>query len=370
MAAVGLEFAAVAEVVIVGGGVAGSLLALTLGRLGTQCVLIDLHETYPADFRCEKLSIAQVAGLAGLGVADALEGMTGTGVALSAAGFRYDTMVNRLRRAWPPNVRLIQERAVRLETGLDQQTVTLSDGRQVQARLVVVAAGPFSKLVEPLGITRLILRRRHSMCVGFSLVCDDDKTVRQAGLVHHSERAGDGMGFASLFPMDGALRVNLFAYRDPTSPWARACLADPLGQLFEAMPRLRRRLTGARVVGPIETRATDLYCGRGPLQPGLVLIGDADRSSCPATGMGMSRIITDVALLSQIHIPAWLATPGVDVGKIAAFYGDEVKRRIDQASDRASEMGRRVALETTLRWRARRGLSRLKRAVGAIALRA
>ena len=44
------------DIAIIGGGLAGSTAAAMLGRAGISAVLIDPHETYPADFRVEKLS--------------------------------------------------------------------------------------------------------------------------------------------------------------------------------------------------------------------------------------------------------------------------------------------------------------------------
>ncbi|MBS0412148.1 MAG: FAD-dependent monooxygenase [Proteobacteria bacterium] len=360
---------AAADVAIVGGGFAGALLALVLARGGEAVTVVDLHETYPEDFRCEKLSPAQVQGMADLGVLDALASLAPEGEALTSVGLRYEWLVRALRAAWPEAVTFIPARVERLETSEDRQAVVLSDGRQLDARLIVIASGPMSKLAEPLGVQRRTLRKRHSLCVGFSVVSAETPPRPLPALAWHGERPGDGMGFVSLFPMRGAMRANLFAYRDPTSAWARGGLQDPIGALYEAMPGLKRRLGPLTLVSPVETRATDLYQVDGVVQPGVVLIGDAFRSSCPATGMGVSRIVADVTALVGM-LPAWLATPGMGAGKIAAYYADPAKREVDHTSDRRSETGRRVALETSLRWRARRGLARLKRDVTALARRA
>ncbi|HWA63145.1 MAG TPA: FAD-dependent monooxygenase [Caulobacteraceae bacterium] len=350
------------DIVIVGAGFAGALLALVLARRGRPVTVVDLHDEYPVDFRCEKFSVAQVEALERLGVTDALEGLVPGGQPLIAEGIRYERMVRSLRAAWPARVRCVQGRVEALNTGEDRQEVVLADGRRLGARLVVLAAGPMSKLAEPLGVRRVTVRRRHSFCVGFSIAPADRASRVLKPLSHHGERAGDGMGYVSLFPMDGAMRVNLFCYRDPTSAWARACLEDPVVALFEAMPRLKARLGPVRLVGKPETRATDLYQVEGHVQPGVVLIGDAFRSSCPATGMGISRILGDVGALMGL-LPAWLSTPGMSAAKIGAYYADPLKRAVDETSDRRSELGRRTAVETTLPWRTRRLVSRLKREV-------
>src|SRR5262245_46244043 len=60
------------DVVIAGGGLAGSLTAAMLGRAGVDAVLVDPHPAYPPDFRCEKLDGVQMQTLALTGLADAV----------------------------------------------------------------------------------------------------------------------------------------------------------------------------------------------------------------------------------------------------------------------------------------------------------
>jgi len=44
------------DIAIIGGGLAGSTAAAMLGRAKIPAVLIDPHQTYPFDFRVEKIS--------------------------------------------------------------------------------------------------------------------------------------------------------------------------------------------------------------------------------------------------------------------------------------------------------------------------
>src|ERR1051325_2937055 len=60
------------EVVIAGGGLAGSLAAAMLGRAGIDAVVVDPHPSYPPDFRCEKLDGVQLKTLQLTGIADAV----------------------------------------------------------------------------------------------------------------------------------------------------------------------------------------------------------------------------------------------------------------------------------------------------------
>ena len=60
------------DIVIAGGGLAGSTAAAMLGRAGYGVVLVDPHAVYPPDFRGEKLDGTQVAILRKTGLADAV----------------------------------------------------------------------------------------------------------------------------------------------------------------------------------------------------------------------------------------------------------------------------------------------------------
>ena len=61
----------VADVAIVGGGLAGSLAAAVLTRAGYRIALIDKRAVYPEEFRVEKLGGQQVDILRRLGLLDA-----------------------------------------------------------------------------------------------------------------------------------------------------------------------------------------------------------------------------------------------------------------------------------------------------------
>ena len=353
-----------AEVVIVGAGIGGALLALALARRGVRVTVVDLHATYPDDFRCEKLNPEQAAMLAELKLLDCFGGDAG---ALTQRGFRYDTLVADVRAAWPKAVRFVAGRAVAVERGPERQTLVMADGARIEGRLVVLATGPSDKLRASLGVRRKLVRERHSVCIGFTLAPPVGGGFDFDGLVHHGERAGDGMAFASFFPVEGGMRVNLFAYRGPREAWTLGFRDAPLARLMEAMPGLAPLLAGAGVVGAAEIRATDLYETEGHDLDGVVLIGDAFRSCCPATGMGVTRLLTEIRLLVKTYLPAWLATPGMDAGKLAGFYADPARRRIDERAARRAETGRDTSTRTSLPWRARRSLAELKRTVVAAA---
>ena len=120
------------------------------------------------------------------------------------------------------------------------------------------------------------------------------------------------------------------------------------------MPRLGRLTGDFTVAGELKIRPADLYVTEGHRQAGVVLIGDAFATSCPAAGTGTDKVFTDAERLCNVHIPQWLATPGMGRDKIAAFYDDPVKTACDDwARQKAFDL-RELSTATGLTWQARR----------------
>jgi 2-polyprenyl-6-methoxyphenol hydroxylase-like FAD-dependent oxidoreductase len=149
----------------------------------------------------------------------------------------------------------------------------------------------------------------------------------------------------------------------------------PVETLMRLWPRLQR-VMGSFVVENVRIRPIDLYVTEGYRQPGIVLVGDAFATACPAVGVGANKVLTDVERLCNVHIPRWLASPGMGVDKIASFYADPVKRACDENSAARSFFLRSLSTDEGLSWRARRwtrfgvqiGASAVGRAKASVAL--
>ena len=130
------------------------------------------------------------------------------------------------------------------------------------------------------------------------------------------------------------MRANLFVYREMRRSLAAGDAPRP-GRDAECRAAAAARITGEfEITGDIKIRPADLYVSTGHRQPGVVLVGDAFETTCPVTGTGTDKVFTDVERLCNVHIPAWLATDGMDEDKIAAFYDDPVKTACDAWSSR------------------------------------
>ncbi len=162
------------------------------------------------------------------------------------------------------------------------------------------------------------------------------------------------IGYLSLFPMGSTMRANLFLYRDTRDPWLGRFREKPQETLFACMPILRELLGDFDLTSDIKIRPVDLYVTSNHRQPGVVLLGDAFATSCPAAGTGVNKVLTDVQRLCSIHIPCWLATDGMGTEKIASFYEDPVKIACDAHSLYLAFYMRSLAIDGGLLWRVRR----------------
>lgn len=356
------------DVAIIGGGLAGSLSAAMLGNAGIDAVVIDPHPVYPEDFRCEKLDGPQVEILNKTGIADAVLRATTPDRESWVArfghlvekrpgdqrGIYYTPLVNTIRAQIPASVPMIEAKAKALATGDDRQIVTLSTGEEISARLVVLANGLNVGLRDSLGLSREVISECHSVTIGFDAKPAGRPAFDFPALTYYAENTGDQTALITLFPIGAAMRANLFVYRDMKDPWLPQFRAAPQETLFALMPGLRKLMGDFDVESFIKIRPVDLYVTHGHVQAGVVLIGDAFATSCPAAGTGARKAMMDAERLCHGYIPQWLATPGMGADKIAAFYTDPEKRACDDFCHGKAFSLRSFSTDPSLAWRARR----------------
>lgn len=356
------------DIAIVGGGLAGATAAAMLGRAGVSAMVIDPHRIYPPDFRCEKLSGNQVELLRHTGLADNVlrAGTFDGGVWIARFGYvidkkpsdqygiLYDTLVNAVRAEIPASVEFVAAKVTAVATSADRQRISLSDGDDISARLVVMANGLNKGLRRSLGIENLVISECHSVTVGFDLEPVGRDAFPFPALTFYPQHSGDRMAYLTLFPVGSAMRANLIVYRDMNDPWLAQMRRTPEAALRSLMPRLAAIAGDFKVAGPIRIRPADLYVAEGHHQPGVVLVGDAFCTSCPAGGTGTDKVFTDVERLCNVYIPDWLASPGMARDKIDAFYDDPLKRATDAMSTEKAFHLRALSIDDGLVWQAQR----------------
>ena len=150
------------------------------------------------------------------------------------------------------------------------------------------------------------------------------------------------------------MRANFMVYREMTDPWLSRFRQAPEQSMRAMMPGLQRMMGDFTVNGPVKIRPADLCVTEGHIQPGIVLVGDAFSTSCPAAGTGTTKVFTDVERLCNVHVPRWFATPGMGADKIAAFYDDPVKQACDADSAARAFYVRSISIDAGILWQARR----------------
>ncbi|HEY9455009.1 MAG TPA: FAD-dependent monooxygenase, partial [Bradyrhizobium sp.] len=223
------------DIVIVGGGLAGSTAAAVLARNGFDVVLVDPHMVYPPDLRCEKLDGRQVGMLRLTGLADRVL-PSGTPYAEcwvarfgrvverhpeEQYGILYDTLVNSVRATLPAGATFINGKVTAISNRLDRQMATLSTGEEISARLAIIADGLNLGLRQALGMVRENVSRCHSITIAFDLKPVGRSSFDFPALTYYAERAADRIAYITIFPIGQVMRANFMVYRGIGDPWLR-----------------------------------------------------------------------------------------------------------------------------------------------------
>jgi 2-polyprenyl-6-methoxyphenol hydroxylase-like FAD-dependent oxidoreductase len=330
--------------------------------------MVDPRPVYPPDFRCEKLDGSQVKILQKTGLAEAVfraatldreawVARFGRLVEKRAGdqyGILYDDLVNTIRAEISPRAKILFDKVTNISTSPDRQRVALSSGEEISARLVILANGPNASLRQTLGMTRDVISLCHSTVIGFNLRPVDQPSFPFSSLSYYSERPADQLAYLTLFPVGSVMRANLMVYRDMRDPWLERFREAPRESMLLIMRHLEKFTSRFEVTGHIKIRPTDLYVTGGYLRPGLVLVGDAFSTSCPAAGTGAGKALNDVERLCNVCVPRWLASEGMGEDKIAAFYADPVKCAYDAFAIAKAHRLRALSIETGMTWQVRR----------------
>lgn len=355
------------DIIVVGAGLAGTTAAIVLGRQGHQVMLVDPRTACPPVFKAEKIEPDQVRMLRKLGLMDHLlphaqrikeiqacfNGRVFGTSQTEQYGLYYNEMVNALRAAIPSTVEFRAGRAVQVANGEDLQRIRLSSGEEFCCRLLVLASGLNEDVPFSLGLKRLYVQKNQSIALGFTLARQDRRPFPFDSVTYYSISPGLGLDYISLFPVADGLRANLFAFPNGNNEWVRQLILEPQRGIERCFPRLRRIIGEFQITSKVEASIVHLYRTEGQALPGVVAIGDAAQNVCPATGMGLSKIFTDVDVLNS-NVPAWFATPGMPVGKTASFWSNPEKTAVDTKALRNAFYRRQAATGRSLKWKLHR----------------
>ena len=366
------------DVVIVGAGLAGSTAAVLLARQGMKVTVVDPRKEFPRLFRAEKIEPDQADLLRKLDLLDAVKPRTRMIREIVLAkggrirhrqeieqfGISYQDIVNQIRNQIPQEVEFRIGRVRSISADARQPRVVLADGEEYEARVVLVCCGVGGNLQAQLGIEKDMVADELSMAFGFVIAHIDGSGFPFDAVTYRPTSTRDRVGYLTLFRIGEILRGNLFAYWPARSSESHDFMRDAKGELERVLPGLSDVLGEFSIQGRVEACRIDLYRLKECVRPGVVMVADAYQSVCPSTGMGLSKVLTDVDILCNACIPQWFASPGVGLAKVRQFYADARKRQVDDKALMRALRGRRLATDLSLPWQARRMIAQWRWATG------
>jgi 2-polyprenyl-6-methoxyphenol hydroxylase-like FAD-dependent oxidoreductase len=366
------------DVVIAGAGLAGATAAVLLARQGLKVTLIDPRKEFPPLFRAEKIEADQADLLRKFDLLDAVKprarmireivrakgGRIRHRHKVEQFGISYQDIVNQVRDQVPPEVEFRVGRIQSISADPLLPKIEMADGETYAARAVLLCTGVGSNLAAQLGVEKDMVADELSMAFGFVLARADGSNFPFDAVTYRPSTTRDHVGYLTLFRIGEILRGNLFTYWSARGTETQAFMRGPKQELERLLPGLQDVLGGCVIQGRVEACRIDLYRLKDCLRPGVVMVADTYQSVCPSSGMGLSKVLTDVDVLCNDCIPRWFATPGLGVDKLAEFYADSRKRAVDDEALNRALRSRRVATDRSLPWQARRMLSQWRWATG------
>jgi len=343
------------DVCIVGGGPAGLVLALQLGRLGCQVVVLEASKNYERSFRGESMQPDTVGILHELGIADKLRQSGWTEVSGISVTERGRELLNIDLAAKPYPYRFITEipqstlldtlfgeisqltnvvvyRGARVKSLVKDTTgvvrgVGYSDNdcmHTLHAKVVIAADGRFSKLREMSGVVvhRNAMERDFLWC---KLPLAANWSNNKARILLNGSRHLIVLPTHPNFLRTG---VNIpkggFSEIRRQGMEAMYEVIDALDPVFGQ--HFRKHITGWSHVNFLEiftAVARQWGC------PGLILIGDAAHTVTPLLGQGVNLAIEDAMVLAPMLFDHLHADGCVD-RQFIALYQAQRQPHIDQ----------------------------------------
>ncbi|MGE0096168.1 MAG: UbiH/UbiF/VisC/COQ6 family ubiquinone biosynthesis hydroxylase [Alphaproteobacteria bacterium] len=336
-----------ADLLIVGGGMAGQTLAAALGGAGLEVVLIDRERpaetrTLAYDGRTSAIAFGAMRALDGIGLWPCLAAEAEPILEIRVSDrdsplfLHYDHAAlgrdplgfivenSAIRRALGEHLAALRSvrilapaSVVQLERGRGHVIATLDDGRTVRAPLAVAADGRHSPMRRAAGIN--VAEWSYPQA---GLVCTIAHENPHRGVAHERFLPA---GPLAVLPLRGNRSSIVWTERAALAPamlglddmsFARE-IENRFGPHLGAMT-----LEGTRWSYPLAFTLADRY-----VVPRLALLGDAARAIHPIAGQGFNLGLRDAAVLAEVVMDA--ARLGLDLGDVSVLERYERWRRFD-----------------------------------------
>ncbi len=342
------------DILIVGGGLNGSALALALGQTGHKVMLVDrlpVDTRVDADFdgRGYSLALASKRMLEALGIwarvaqnsqpildIKVSDGRAGEGAAPWFLHFDHTEIEEGpmgfmledrfLRRALlealagEDNITHLAGQDVtshRLEQGL--MRATLADGSEITARLIIGCDGRESPLAMRAGIKRTGWDYNQT-----ALVCAIEHELPHNGCAHQFFMPA---GPLAILPLPG--NRSSIVWTEETRQAAEIAALDDAAYLARLRPAFGDFLGDISLAGTRFTYPLRLTLAQSFVADRLALVGDAAHGMHPIAGQGLNMGLRDVAALTEVLTDA--ARRGEDIGSLLALERYQQWRRFDTA---------------------------------------
>jgi 2-octaprenyl-6-methoxyphenol hydroxylase len=210
------------------------------------------------------------------------------------------------------------------EAGEHGVTVTLGNGRRLDAPLLVAADGRRSHLRESAGIGIVGWQYRQ---VGIVSTVSHAKPHRSRAVQHFLPS-----GPFAILPLKGDR--SCITWTEEESQGRAICALDDAAFLAEAEKRFGYRLGRIALAGPRALWPLEMHLARAFVSDRLVLVGDAAHLVHPIAGQGLNLGLRDVAALTEVVADA--ARLGLDIGSSIVLSRYERWRRTDSALSAAA----------------------------------
>jgi 2-octaprenyl-6-methoxyphenol hydroxylase len=338
-----------ADVLVVGGGLAGGVMAIALALGGLDVVVVDREDPKVAikdafDGRASAIALASQKVFHALGLWEAMKERSAPILEIRVTdgespfflhydyqdtgdeplGYMVENQINRKaifkRIGELDNILYLAPASVaEIERGPEGVSAVLSDGRKVSASLVVGADGRRSQMREAAGI-RLTTLPYHQT----GIVCTVAHEHPHDFIAHeHFLAAGP---FAILPLMDNRSSI-VWTERDDLVDSIMAL--DDAGFHEELSRRFGDFLGKTKVVGPRFSYPFTLQYAESATAERLALVADAYHGMHPVAGQGLNMGLRDVAALAEVVVEAH--DLGMDIGSSGVLERYQRWRRFDNA---------------------------------------